>query len=298
MSAGFGSLLRAEWRKSTRNFLLTSFTIWIYPVGLAAFFAIALVIGMVSETAQLAMVATSSGQWSTDMPAIWTLLTAFPANIFPRILPLAFMTVSFAGEYQWGTWKNLVPRNRRRLLLLAKMITVVGLVMSAMALSSTIVGLGQVLTHQAAEVTYGPTLTGEVLVAFLKGYGREAVLGLVSLVILAGYAALAALITRSILGGLLVGFGLSVLEPMSIAFLLVLGRLFSKPGLINLYRFTPTFNLDNTRSWLVNQAAFSGVSPDFTLEPGLLFSVGWLVFWMVGLVLLSLFIFENQDITS
>lgn len=291
-------LLRAEWYKVVKNYVLTGFLVWIFPIGVAAFFAIAIVIGSISENAQRAMVATSSGQWTTDVAATWAFVTSFPANILGRMLPLAFMAVVFAGEYQWGAWKNLVPRSRRTSLILAKFATLTTVVMLALLMTSTVVGVGQWLSHQVAAEMYGPALTAQVVVDFLRDYAREALLGMTSLLVLAGFAALGALITRSILGALLIGFGLSLFESLSPVMLTILDRVLDESGLINLYRFTSAYNIDNVRSWLINDTALTGSQPGFTAEPSLAFSLIMLAIWVVGLVALAATVFERQDITS
>ena len=292
------SLLHAEWQKVIKNYSLTGFLVWLYPIGLAAFFTMMAFATLVSERVQQGMISTSSGQWTTNMLGTWVLVTSFPANIFPRMLPLAFMAVVFASEYQWGMWKNLVPRSRRIPLILAKFVVLIFVVMISIILSSIMIGIGQVLSHRAAGVAYGPALTLEVLSDFLGGYVREAFLGMISLVILAGYAALAAILTRSILGGLLAGFGLSVLEPMSFTILVLIGRLLDKPGIINLYRFTPTYNIENMRSWFVGNLPFTQVEANFTAEPSLAFSSIMLGAWIIGLITLVISVFERQDIVS
>lgn len=291
-------LLRAEWQKVIKNYMLTGFLVWLYPIGLAAFFTIAVFAALVSKTAQLAMVATSSGKWTTDMLGIWTLVTSFPANIIPRMLPLAFMTVVFASEYQWGMWKNLIPRSRRTSLILAKFVILILVISISILLSSLVIGAGQSLSHKVAGVAYGPAMTQEVLTDFLCAYARETLLGIISLVILAGYAALAVLLTRSILGGLLAGFGLSVLEPMSFLMLILISRLLNKPDIINLYQLTPTYNIENMRSWLVSNLPFTQVEANFNAEPSLAFSSIVLGAWIIGLIILVISVFKRQDIVS
>ncbi|MBN1669330.1 MAG: ABC transporter permease [Anaerolineales bacterium] len=292
------SLLRAEWQKVIKNYKLTGFLVWLYPIGLVAFFAMITFATLVSETIQQGMIATGSGQWTTNMLGVWVLVTSFPANILPRMLPLAFMAVVFASEYQWGMWKNLVPRSRRVSLILAKFMILILVVTISIVLCSLVIGIGQVLSHRAAGVAYGPVVTLEVLGDFLRGYAREVLLGMISLFILAEYAALAALLTRSILGGLLAGFGLSVLEPMSFMFLVLIGRLSDKPDIINLYQFTPTYNIENVRSWLVSNLPLTQVDAYFTAEPSLAFSSIVLGVWVIGLITLIISVFERQDIVS
>jgi ABC-2 type transport system permease protein len=290
------NLFRAEWKKVVKNYKLTTFLVWIYPVGMAAFLAILLIVQLSTKSSAQGAVAPSSGQWTADMLVTWNIVSSFPVNVFGRMLPLAFMAVVFAGEYQWGTWKNLVPRNRRVALILTKLAALTVIVMTALVSTSVIVGLGQSLGHRMAGLAYGPALTGEVLADFARDYAREALLGMISLLILAAFAGSAALLTRSILGGLLFGFGFSILEPSELW--LVLSILLSKPEIVNLYRFTPTYNLNNVRSWLVDHSALAAVPPGFTAQPTLAFSVGILALWLLGLTALAGFVFQKQDITS
>jgi ABC-type transport system involved in multi-copper enzyme maturation permease subunit len=292
------SLLQAEWKKTTSNRMLSGFLVWVYPVGIGAFSLIMVLTSLLSESSARAMAATSSGQWTTDMTGIWLFISAFPGNVFGRLLPLAFMAVVFAGEYQWGTWKNLVPRRQRPALILAKYFTLTSFVMLSLFLTSVIIGIGQGLGHAATGAAYGPPLNLETLLDFAPTYGQQALLAMISLVILAGFAALSALLTRSILGGLLAGFGFSVIEPMSLAMLYILGKILNQPDVINLYQYTPTYNLDNLRAWFAHQGAAGAPFAGFTAEPGMGFSVVMLAIWVLGLVALSITIFQRQDITA
>jgi hypothetical protein len=281
-------LLRAEWLKAIKNYKLTGFLVWIYPVSLVAFFVIAPFTGLDFEP----------GQWTKDIPGIWTTIISFPYNLMLRMLPLAFMVNMFASEYQLGTWKNLVPRNRRTFLILAKCVVLVVIVMISLILSSLVIGAGQGVGHALSGTAYGPHLTGKVLADFLGVYAREAFLGMLSLSMLVGFAAVAVFLTRSVLGGLLVAFGLSIFESLSLHILLLLGGLLDKPGIINLYRFNPTYNLDNLRSWLVNNAPFQPAMPIFTATPSLAFSAIMLGVWVIGLMILVVYMFKQQDIAS
>lgn len=292
------SLLQAEWKKTTSNRMLSGFLVWIYPVGVGAFMLMMLLVSLISESSAQAMVATSSGQWTSDMSAIWLFISTFPGNIFGRLLPLAFMAVVFAGEYQWGTWKNLVPRSSRPALILAKYCTLTAFIMLALFITSLLSALGQGLGHAMIGEAYGPELNAASLIEFAPTYVQYALLALISLVILAGFAALSALLTRSILGGLLAGFGFSVVEPMSLMLLYLVGKLLARPEVINLYQYTPTYNLDNLRSWFAQQGAATAPLAGFTAQPGMGFSLVMLVIWMLGLVSLSLLIFHQQDISS
>jgi ABC-type transport system involved in multi-copper enzyme maturation permease subunit len=289
-------LLRSEWMKATRNIPLISFLIWILPVGIAASFTIFIVFGFFSEAMHTALDEFSTGRWTTDMTVVWTFVISFPANIFGRMAPLAFIVTGFAGEYQWDTWKNIIPRSRRTSLILSKLIVLIAIVMLSLLISSLILGMMQIAGHAVRGAPYGPSLSAEVIGDFSLSYTQMALIALISVAILGGSGALAAILTRSILGGLLASFFFSVLDAMSMGGLIFLGSLFNKPDLINLYLYTPSYNLDNLRSWFETGSAYVP-TPTFTASPGVAISLAILLVWIVSLVGASILIFRKQDIT-
>ncbi|MCK5053462.1 MAG: ABC transporter permease subunit [Anaerolineales bacterium] len=295
------NLYRAEWRKVFANFRLTAFLVWIFPIGLFAFHTVMILGSLVSGTLQIGVEYFGSGDWTKDSLAAWDILIFFPANLFGRMLPLAFMAVVFAGEYQWRTLKNIVPRTHRWKLLLAKMAALITLVMISMLLTALIAALGPAIGHRLHGLPYGPALNAEVIGEFLLDTGRTALIALLSLLNLVSYGAIAAILTRSILGGLLIGFGFAVFDATSLGFLLFLRSLLGKPELINLYQFTPTYNLSNLHSWLFTGQAQSfisaGISP-LTSEPSFWVSLLVLAIWIVGLIGLALAIFQRQELTE
>jgi hypothetical protein len=290
-------LLTAEWVKTTGNWVLSGFLVWAIPIGLGTFFVLALIISFFSDESALAMAATSSGQWTTDMAGIWSLLISYPGNISGRLLPLAFMSVLFAGEYQWGTWRLVLPRSERGAQILAKAVATTMLIVLSYLVASVVMGIGQSLTHSVVGLEYGPPLDASSALEFVRLYTGHLFLGVLSLLILAGFAALGAIFTRSILGGLLVGLGLSVLEPMSQVILLLLGRLLNAPGVANLYQYAATYHLDNARSWIVSGGPLPAPMEGFTAEFGLLGSLIVLVLWVTGLLTFAIVLFRRQDIT-
>lgn len=290
-------LLRSEWMKATRNTVLISFLVWVLPIGIVASFAIFTITGLFSETMRTAIEAFSSGSWTSDVLMIWSTVTTFPTNVLPRMIPLAFIAVGFAGEYQWGTWKNIIPRTRRISLILSKFIVLVSIIVITLLISSVLLGLVETIAHSVGELPYGPLWSAEVLKDFVPDYAEAFLIGLIAVAILGGYGAFAGIITRSILGALLLSFFFSVLDAMSFGGLLFLGSILGKPNLINLYLFTPSYNIDNLRSWFDSGSAFLP-GPGFTASPGIWISLAILLAWIFVLVGSSILLFKKQDITS
>lgn len=289
-------LLRAELRKLLGNPMLTGFTVWIFPVGIGAFLLIGIVLSFLLETPARAMALTSSGSWTSDSAGIWRAVTAFPLNILGNLLPLAFMAVAFAGEYAWGTYRNVLPRAHRIAVLAAKTAALVLVLSASFLVTSILTPVGFAIMRSKAGLDYGPALTGQSLADFAVRYGQELLLGVLGLLVLAGFASLAAILTRSILGGLLAGFGLSVLEPMSFAGLALVSRLFDWPAVVELYRFTASYNLDNARAWFLDGHAFQSPLVDITSAPSLVGSLLILIVWIALLLGASAWIFNRQDI--
>lgn len=293
------NLIRAEWKKATGNLLITGFLVWIIPIGLLTFYTIGPIVSLVADDSMsVGIASTSSGSWTTDMLGVWSLIITFPGNVAGRLLPLAFMAFLFAGEYQWGTLRFIVPRSRRSSLIVTKAAVTTFVVLLSYVLASLIVGLGQTVGHAVVDLSYGPPLTGNSLLNFAGVCLQHLLLGTFSLLILAGFAALASILTRSMLGGLLGGFGLAVLEPMSLMILVIVGRMINRMEIANLYQFAATYHLDNARSWFVNGQPLPPPLPGFTAEPALAVSLIALMLWVAGLLGLAIVLFNRQDITS
>ena len=104
---------------------------------------------------------------------------------------------------------------------------------------------------------------------------------------------MASILTRSILGGLLAGFGMAVLEPMSLVILVIVGRVLNRMEIANLYKFAATYHLDNARSWFVSGQSLPPPLPGFTAEPELVVSLIALVLWVVGLLGIAIVLFNR-----
>ncbi len=295
------NLVRAEWRKALANYKLISFLVWIIPVGIFSFFMVMIVLSLFSRSIQAGLEFLGSGAWTTDSLDSWNMMVAFPSNLFLRLFPLAFMAVVFAGEYGWRTWKIVVPRAQRWQLILAKTVALVGLVLLSMFLTALISAVGPVAGFRLHGLAYGPEFTLQVLADFLLGTLRRAFVTVLTLTVLAGYASLAALLTRSVLGSLLAAFGVSILDNISLPLFRLVGILLDRPNLVNLYQYTPSYNLSNLLSWLVDGRAIVDFAPELStsgISPGLWISAGWLAFWIFGLLGVALVLFQRQDLTD
>ncbi len=137
---------------------------------------------------------------------------------------------------------------------------------------------------------------------FLGDYALQAATAFTATVIAAGYAALAAMITRSVLGSVVAGLmTVFVFELGSFAALALLGMLLGRPELIALYQLTPGYNLGNITSLINEGVPFTFGTQAMTRYAGpnsLGLSIFILAAWVVGLVAVTAALFRRQDITS
>jgi ABC-type transport system involved in multi-copper enzyme maturation permease subunit len=293
-------LFRAEWLKIAGNRWVAGCLIWIFPMAAIVFLIVAGLILSFSSDAREGFQQDEGPLWTENAIIIWSI----PNNPIGRLILLGFTAVVFAGEYQWQTWKNVVPRNRRVALILIKFLALGVFVVVAFFLMSLIWTLGWGLLTRIAGASYGPRITGEVLDDFAQDYLLAAGLAFISTIIAAGYAALAGMITRSILGGVLVGFGLTLVEGVSIVGLILIGWFLRIPDIVHVYRFLPFYNLINVASWLNDHVPATmrpyedGEYSDIVFSDSLEFSAVLLAIWVIGLIALTVYLFRRQDITS
>ncbi|MCH7662425.1 MAG: hypothetical protein IH859_00975 [Chloroflexi bacterium] len=155
-------------------------------------------------------------QWDRDLLSIWGLVNSFPGNVFTRLPLIAFMAEIFAGEYEWGTWKNIVHGVARILLLSSKLITLTAIALVSLFTTSLVIGTLEFLAHLLEGVAYGPALTTEVIFKFAETYILEATLTAVSMLVLVSFVGISAMLTKSVIGSMLLGFGLSIIDPVSV----------------------------------------------------------------------------------
>lgn len=289
------NLVRAEWQKTTGNKMLTSFTLWVYPVGTIAFVAVVgVLLNFIDADGPNPFV---GGEWMGWFLGAWGIVLFFPLNVMARLPIIASMAVMFAGEYEWNTWKNIVPRTPRIWLILTKFLVIGLLVGLSLGMTSLLFGGGRLLVARMYDFEITPEFTSAALNDFLRSYVLEAALAFTMTLVLAGFTALAVMLTRSMVGGIMLGFGLSFLEGLSGLIFGLLGSLFENPDLINLYAYTPGYAVDNIRSWALHNQVYIPAA-NFTAEPTLSLSLIVLAIWIIALCGLNALIFERQDLVS
>ena len=289
------ALFRAELQKITGHRFVAGILVWIYPVGAAVFMVLALVTVLLSASLRAEMQA-SPPDWTQQTSIIWELVN----SEIGRFLLVTFAAFVFAGEYQWGTWKNLIPRRARVPLILTKYLAFAVLITFAVLLAVIIIIVGVWIISALAGVTPVPGLSDGPAVQDAAGdFASRGAITMTSAIIAASYAAMGGMLTRSIIGGVIVGFLLQLAESGVLLATLLLGKLIpALEGVAGFYLLTPSYNLSNMGSlaqfntpYVVQTGPASFIGPS-SPEVSIL-----IVFaWVVGLIALVTWLFRRQDI--
>lgn len=293
------SMITAEWQKLLGHRKAISFLVWVYPI---VAFVIVLLLSILPPLLfpSVRELANQNGRfWTNDFLAVWEAMSGFPGGTFIRMPFLAFTAIAFAGEYQWGTWKNIVPRQSRTTLILSKFFVLAVLAAVALMLTSFIITGGGWLSAVLYRVPYGPALSEVDVAAFFQGYVTQAAVTIAGMLIAAAYAALIAMYSRSIMASLLLSVGVGILEIFFALILAIVGTVTNRPSITNWFAVTPTYNLDNIRSWVVDGVGSTGAGlPGFTAVPSLTGSILIVLLWLLVLLGLTAVFFNRQDITT
>lgn len=287
-------LLSAELQKIVGHRKVTGLLIWIFPVGALAASLLLILVSLLSPNS-LGYFGLGDIKWTDQMLGVWNI----PSGALGRLLLIGFMAFVFAGEYQWDTWKNILPSNSRARIILTKYLAVGLLILIAFATMSVIWSVGPGIAVKLVGETYGPALTNAIVADFARDYIFKTLFTFTVIMISAAYAALGGVITRSVLGSALVGFGAILLEELSIGILLAVSSLLNEPSVLNLYRLTPTYNLYNVSSWMNSITPYRIQVPGFEhlASDSVSFSAVVLVLWVFAFVAITIMVFQRQDIT-
>lgn len=210
------------------------------------------------------------------------------AGPFTQLFALLAAAVLFGGEYRWETWRLLAPRNSRLNLMLAKVgifaagtaFTVIALALAAVL--SNLIGAAASHGALAAGATPPGTLWLGLLQQFLISWAQLLQLGAI--------AALAAVVTRSIIAAVIAPIVLGVVQlamngiPQADPMHPPIWRLLALPGL----------SADLLRAYFVTRARGQDV-----LEPGVAAQAGIsLVGWIVVVLAVALVAFQRQDLSK
>ena len=78
----------------------------------------------------------------------------------------------------------------------------------------------------------------------------------------------------------------------------LLSNWFDRPGILDLYRYMPNFNLENLRSWVIEGRGLTVLPFNLAVEASLGESLLFVGIWIAAIVTWAISIFRRQDITT
>ena len=260
--------------------------VWIYPILVFAVLIGVIIYRAVAGAGEDAPV-SSVADWIRDTTIFWHA----PGSAPGRILVGAFTALVFASEYNWNTWKLIVPVRHRWHLIVAKWLVIIGFVFTALFLTNIIVLIGELISSlQGSPIPDGVTFSATV-----KEHARAAAYALIPTIYAMSFATLVAILTRSVLATVVVSIGLVIIEGL----LGLLGLFFYQraPGFTQfIIEATPPFHIQNLTDWaFFRTSAEIILSPDFTLGADWGTSLATVAAWSIAAGAIAMAAFLRQD---
>jgi ABC-type transport system involved in multi-copper enzyme maturation permease subunit len=255
------------------------FLIWLYPLGFVALFITAVMLGT----------PRGAPEWFDNTASIWSM----PRQAVGRYLISAFVAVVFAGEYDWNTWKLIVPHRSRLALIASKYAVTCLFFLVAFALTAIIA----ILCAWAEDAMTGdPILGGMSAGALLGAHAKGALAAAPSLLLTVAVTSLAAILTRSMLAAMIIGMVMTSFEQI----IFTLGPRLSEiiPDLAwNMFHVLPGYHLANLTVWIYGLGPLrvpfpSGVTVALQWQT----SLAVVAAWIIAATLATVIAFRRQDI--
>jgi ABC-type transport system involved in multi-copper enzyme maturation permease subunit len=232
--------------------------------------------------------AANAAGWIADSVGFWNV----PAHPIGRYLIGAFVAVVFAGEYGWNTWKLVVPHRARGSLIAAKYVVALALLAIGFTLAAALFNafgwLEDVVTGDAIPA-------GITAAALFNAHAIGALAATAPVLLTTAYVSLAAVLTRSTVGALVIGLVITTVEQLFRSFAPMLEP-FAQGLIGGLYLALPGYHLANIGHWLEEGRALEVAFPSgpFSMAPAasLAIAAGWVVLLMA----LTFRAFRRQDI--
>ncbi len=270
-----------------RRHKATWFLVWLYPILFTIIFIIAIGVGLFGGDQRPAQVDVKN--WIEDAVIVWIV----PTQTLGRYLIAAFVAVVFAGEYGWNTWKLVIPHRSRTALIAAKYGVILALFAIALTVTAIISTIGAFAEVWSSVETTPAGITAGLLA---ETHGKFALAALPALLVTLGYASLAAVLTRSTIGALVISIVVLTIEQLLLNFAPILSVRFD--AIIDLlYPVLPGYHLNNLSEWIREGVGLTTKFPDgdvVAYSAGT--SLAAIGAWLAALYAAVFFIFRRQDI--
>lgn len=274
------NLIRAEMLKTIKNIPISLLLIGAIP---ALAFALLNVIAIATGLGLLTNPLTSiNGQEQV----ILALLLA--NQVIAQTAFIILSAISFGGESVWKTWKNILPRSQRRQIILSKFIVIIIAITIAIHLTGVLTYIGSWEYALFTDISFTNGAWNDVGIPFWIQYFVLSFFLLIAYLLGAIYAGVASIQTRSISAGIVLGVGVSFADTVSQPAFSFVGRLLRLDLIAEIPSLLPNYNIQNILSWITTG------TPVYRWN--LITSTFILIFWIVGGIALTIYLFEQRDI--
>jgi ABC-2 type transport system permease protein len=278
--------ISAEAIKFTRH-RATWGLVWIWPIGLFVIGLVAIAVGLLNPSVADSGGGNAAG-WISDAVAFWRV----PGQGLGRYVIGAFVAVVFAGEYGWNTWKLIVPHRARSGLIAAKYVVALALLACGFALGAMVFNL----IGWAEDVFTGdPIPSGIELGALATAHGRGALAAIAPLLLTTAYVSFAAILTRSTVAALMIGFFITTAEQLFRTFA-PLFEPYAPPLIRALYQALPGYHVVNVGGWITTGELLETPFASGPYSASFALSLAIVAGWIALLVGLTFWRFRRQDI--
>jgi hypothetical protein len=288
------NLFRAEWDKIASNRITVGALVWVFPITTLVISLLAIVGLLLSESFRETQIMQGVYTWDESFLFLWQVLN----SEISRFTVVIFAAIVFAGEFQNGTWKQLITRQTRTRIIVHKFLVLTVFVTVAFISATVIYGIANGLVAAGLGLDWG-AFSGERLVTFLGDYLMQVAVTLSATLIATGYAAVAAILTQNVVAAAITGVLFTLAEQATLVLISLINGLFGV-DISGLYQLMPSYNLSNVLVWQRTGSGFQPFGPDSALSTPLPLAVSVVIIlvWLIGLGWLTVNRFRQADLTT
>lgn len=254
---------------------------WIFPLTLIAFALLFTVIRLVQGEPAVPPKPETADDWVKDTAGLW----AGPRHVIGLLTVCGLAGLAFGGEYGWNTWKLIAPHARRWQLMLAKYVTVIGV----LTLSLILFGVVAVAIAALFGSAFGAGVPqGVTLQALLEVHGEGALMAVAPMLLTIALASASAILLRSAMAGTVVSAVITIGAEVAFNLAPLIER--------KIYVVLPSYHARNLVAWIRDGRALPQVLPDGLLSLDWQVSLATMAAWIVVPTALAVLAFQRQDL--
>lgn len=274
------NLIRAEMLKLYKNMPISMLLIGAIP---ALAFALLNVIAITTSLGFLTNpITTINGQEQVILALLLV------NQVIAQTTFIILSAITFGGESTWKTWKNILPRNRRRRIIFSKFIILIIAITLTIHLTALLTYIGSWEYALLTESSFINGAWNDIEISFWTQYFVVTACLLFTYTLGAIYASIASIQTQSISAGIVLGVIIALADIVSQPAFTFISRLLRLDFIAEISGFLPNYNIQNILSWITTGA------PVYRWNVAT--STVILIVWALAGIGLAIYLFEHRDI--